>query len=897
MDWQTRVREALPVVTGDFSRDHEIQEELASHCAAREAELRQAGVTPAEAERRVLDELQSTARQRRALARTASPSSPGDAAGLTPVAVRWIRQSWQDVRYAARLLVRTPAATLAAVATLALTIGATTAIFSFVQAVLLRPLPYPDADRLVRVWEASPQGDLRNVVSSGNYLAWGERSASFESLAAYRPSFDIALTGSDGPPEKLSAAMISPAVLDVLQVGPAVGPGFQPGQMSTGQPREVLLSAAFWQSRFDGDADVVGRVLTLDGLQATVAGVLPDGFRFPDPDIDVWVSQRFASADRDSWRSHNYNVIGRLADEVDIEQAQAELTTVAGTLAVEHPADMTGWGVNIVPAHADTVRDVRPLLLVLMGVVGVVLLIACANLATLQIARASRRNLEMAVRSAIGAGRGRLVRQLLTESLMVALAGGALGAVVLAVSLKAIVLAAPSDIPFLENVTFDSTALGFTAAVSLVCALLVGLAPALLVSRTDVRALLQAARAKVGGSETRLRHALVAAQIGLALVLLVSAGLLVQSFWKLQAVDHGFDPDHVLTVSLDLPQARYGDNAAQVAFYNGLLGRLRTVPGVTAAAGTTSAPAAGAGMTFSFAIDGRPSTNPTGREDPMPLQGITPGYFETMRIPVLDGRAIDASDGPDSAGAVVINHALAMKYWPDGGAVGTRIRFRENQPWYEVVGVVGDTHDEGLDVPPPPTIYLSLAQRNASWAWMTWQTLVIRTANDPMSVLPSVRDTIWEFDSNLPLLDAATMDAAFRENDARRRFATTLLGAFALLALGLGAIGVFGVLSCAMAERRQEIGIRLALGAEPARVATAMIRAALTWALAGAAIGAVAALAVTRFLQTLLFDVEPTDPLTFAAMTILLLAVAVLAAWLPARRAVRLSPVTALREG
>jgi len=479
------------------------------------------------------------------------------------------------------------------------------------------------------------------------------------------------------------------------------------------------------------------------------------------------------------------------------------------------------------------------------------------------------------------------VRQLLTESLMVALAGGAIGAGVLSLSLKALVLAAPGDIPFLEAVTFDSTVLAFTAAVTLACALLVGLAPALLVSRADVRALLQAARAKVGGSETRLRHALVAAQTGLALVLLVSAGLLVQSFWKLQAVDHGFDPDHILTVSLDLPQARYGSNAAQVAFYNGLLDGLRAVPGVTAAAGTTSAPAAGAGMTFSFAIEGRPSTNPSGREDPMPLQGITPGYFETMRIPVLEGRAIETSDGPDTPWVVVINHALAMTHWPDGGAVGALLRFRENHPWYEVVGVVGDTHDEGLDVPAPPTMYLSLAQRNAAWAWMTWQTLVIRTAGDPMSVVPAVRDTIWKFDSNLPLLDVSTMDAAFAENDARRRFATTLLGAFALLALGLGAIGVFGVLSCAMAERRQEIGIRLALGAAPSHVATTMIRTALAWALAGIALGAAAALAVTRFLQTLLFDVEPTDPLTFAAMTVLLLTVAALAAWCASLRSPR----------
>ncbi len=810
--------------------------------------------------------------------------------------LRWLTQGTQDLRLAGRVLVRTPGATLAAVLTLALTIGATTAVFSGVRAVLLRPLPYPDPGRLVRVWEVRPRGSDHNVASSASFLAWTERARSFAALAAFQSGFDVALTG-DGPPEKLDAAAITPSTLTVLGVAPALGAGLPPGLMEAGQPPEVLLSAAFWQRRFGGDPEVVGRDVTLDGTAYRVAGVMPRGFSFPSDGVDVWFAERFAAADREEWRSHNYGVLGRLAPGVDLRRAQAEMTALARNLVAEHPTDLAGWGVNVVPAHADAVRGVRPLLLVLLGVVVVVLVIACANLATLQLARASRRGLEMAVRAAIGAGRGRLVRQLLAESLLVAALGGGLGGLLLASSLRAIVAAAPPDIPFLDAVRLDPALLGFAAAVTVVCAALVGLAPALETSRPRLGPLLSAGHTPADRGRTRLRQLLVAGQIGLAVVLLVAAMLLARSFWKLQAVDHGFDPDRLLTVAIDLPRVRYPDNAAQVRFYRALLERLRALPGVTAAAGTTQSPGRGAGMTYSFAIEGRTAPNPNGREDPVPLQGVTPGYFATLGVPVLAGRPILAADGPGSPGVVVVNRALAARHWPAGGAVGARIRFREDQPWYRIAGVVGDTHDEGLEVPAPPTIYLPLAQRQPSWAWMSWQTLVVRTAGDPAAMLPAVRAALWDLDPDLPLLQTTTMRAAFAENDARRRFATGLIGAFAALALGLGAVGVFGVLSCAMAERRREIGIRIALGAEPGRVAGSLVRGTMGYVLTGAAIGLAVAAAATRFLRSLLFAVEPTDPVTFAAVAVLLLAVAALAAWLPARRASRLDPLAVLRDG
>ncbi len=749
----------------------------------------------------------------------------------------------------------------------------------------------------MRVWEVPPRGDtVHNVVSAGNYLAWSEGARSFAAIGTYQSGFDAALTGN-GEPEKLSAAQITPSLLDVLRVAPAIGHALAPGNMSAGQPKEILISDGLWRGRFGADPAVVGKTLTLDGQSVAIAGVMPRGFAFPEPDVDVWFAHRFDVDERESFRSHNFQVVARLAPGATVATAEAEMTELARRLAREHPADMSGWGVNVVPAHADAVRDVRPLLLVLMGVVTVVLVIACANLATLQLARASRRGLEMAVRTAVGAGRGRLVRQLLTETFVVTLAGGVLGALLVAGSLRAIVAAAPGDIPFLEAVRLDPIVLGFAVALTFLCAALVGLAPALQMSRARLQPLLASARTAAGGAHGRMRHVLIAGQIGLALVLLVAAMLLVRSFWKLEQVNHGFDPDHLLAVSLDLPQARYPDNASQSRFYDGLVARLRALPGVTAAAGTTSFPGKGAQMTFSFAIEGRQAPNPNGREDPVPLQGVTPGYFATMGIPVIEGRAIAATDGVDTPGVLVINEALAKQHWPNGGAVGTRVRFRVNEPWYRIVGVVGDTHDEGLDVPAPPTIYLSLAQRASNWNWMTWQNLIVRTDGDPMAVLPSVRAAVWSFDRNLPLLDATTMNAAFAKNDAQRRFAMALVAGFAALALGLGAVGVFGVLSCAMAERRREIGVRLALGAEPRRVAAAMVKSTLSFAVAGAVAGLAAAFALTRFLGSLLFQIDPADPLTFTTVTALLLAVAALAAWLPARKAVRLNPVTALREG
>ena len=450
----------------------------------------------------------------------------------------------------------------------------------------------------------------------------------------------------------------------------------------------------------------------------------------------------------------------------------------------------------------------------------------------------------------------------------------------------------------MERVEVDWLVLLAAAASTVASAVAIGLAPALRVARTDVRTLLQGGRIHGDRHQQRLRQGLVVAQVALAVILVVSAALLARTFGRLNRVSPGYEAPGVLTVSIDLPRARYNDLNAQLRFYEHLFERLQAHPSIQAAAGTTAVPGEGASMTFSFAIEGRPSTNPSGRENPVPLQGITPAYFDTMRIPLLRGRTFGATDRPDSSPVVIVNERLARMHWPDGDAVGARINFRPGQmPWSEIVGIVGDTHDEGLSTPAPPTIYVPFAQRASTWAWMTWQTLVVRGRTpNPLLLVDDVRAILWSIDPNLPLLDTATVEDRLAEGEARRTLAAALLSGFAALALLLSTIGVYGVMACAVSEGRQEIGIRLALGAVPSAVARRIVFRGVALATIGVAFGVGGALAVTRYLQTLLFEVEATDPLAFGATVALLVGVATIAAWIPARRAMRVDPVDVLRE-
>jgi putative ABC transport system permease protein len=894
VDWITRVREALPSLTGDPEQDRTIHAELATHLAERYDDLRALGRTHTEAERVAVAELEAAAASRRSLVRAAARRRPLQPWRRT---MRVLVELRQDVRFGARLLMRSPGFTLVSILTLMLAIGATTAIVSVVRAVLLKPLPYPEPDRIVFVWEVSPRGETRNVVSPGNVHDWGERADVFESLGATTHLSDVAITDGDEP-IKIESVSMTPSMLKVLGMPVAMGRGFSEEDGVENAPPLALLTHGFWLRRFGGDPAAVGRSMELDERLVTIAGVLPPAFAFPSPEVDVITNLRFDAEDRDERRSHNFIVLARLKPGISPAAADAAMDVIAAGLAREHPQHMTGWSVNVVRAHADTVRDVRPLLLVLTGVVAVVLLTACANLANLQLVRASRRYQEMAVRAAIGAGRGRMFRQLLAESTLLALAGGVAGVGVAAASLRIIVASAPGDIPFMDRVTLDAWVLAVAAAVTIACALLVGLAPALRVARADLRPMLQTTRMRTDRSQQRLRYLLVVAQVALSLVLVVGAGLFVRSFWNLSQVDPGFDPQGVLTVALDLPRTRYQDQASQLALYEQLLKRLNAVPGVAAAGGTTGSPGRGAGMTFSYAIDGRPSSNPSGREDAVPLQGVTRGYFETMRIPVVRGRGFTDADRGDAPRVVLINQALARQYWPEGDAVGARINFRPGQmPWREIVGVVGDTRDEGPAADVAPTIYVPLAQREETWGWMSWQTLVVRAAaGNPLDLVPDVRSAVRAVDGNLPLLDVSTVERALAEGEGRRRMAAGLVGAFAIVALVLGTVGVYGVMSFTVAEQRQEIGIRLALGARPSSVAADVVRRGLFFAGSGVLVGLGAAAATTGVLESLLYEVPATDPVTFVSTALLLLIVATAAAWFPARRAMRVDPISALRD-
>jgi predicted permease len=882
MDWHGQVRQQLPVITGDPERDRDIQQELADHFADREAELLASGNAPAVVHTLVTRELVLAVRRRRRL-------------GRPPMHL--FSDTIQDVRYAARLLTRTPGFALAAIATLALAIGATTALFSVVRGVLLRPLPYPEPDRLVYVWEVSPQGETRNAVAPANYFDWRRRATSFEAIGALGRVSDRALTGS-GEPVKVEAVALTAGAFSAVHVTPLHGRALVESDTVANAAPVAILTHGFWMRRFGGEPSVVGQTLTLDDRAHTIVGVMPRGFGFPSPDVDLLVNFSFGADQQNERRSHNLVVIGRLKPGVSVEAADAELDAITSTLTIEHPQFLTGWSTNVRGVHADAVRDARPLLSVLFGVVVAVLLIACANLANLQLARAERRIREMAVRAAIGAGRARMVRQMLAESLVLAAIGGGGGLVLAAVSVRALIVASPADIPFIERVEIDWIVLLAAAASTVASAIAIGIAPALRVARTDVRSLLQGGRVHGERQQQRLRQGLVVAQVAVAVILVVSAALLARTFARLNSVSPGYEAPGVLTVSIDLPRTRYSDLSAQLRFYEHLFERLQAHPSIEAAAGTTAVPGEGASMTFSFAIEGRPSTNPSGREHPVPLQGITPAYFDTMRIPLLRGRTFGATDRPDSPPVVIINETLARRHWPNGDAVGARINFRPGQmPWSEIVGIVGDTRDEGLATPAPATIYVPFAQRASTWAWMTWQTLVVRGRTpNPLVLVDDVKSILWAIDPNLPLLDTATVEDRLAEREARRTLVAALLTAFAALALLLSTIGVYAVMACAVSEGRQEIGIRLALGAVPSAVARRIVLRGVALATVGVVVGVGAALGVTRYLQTLLFEVEATDPLAFGTTVALLLGVATVAAWIPARRAMRVDPVEVLRD-
>ncbi|HUQ84618.1 MAG TPA: ABC transporter permease [Gemmatimonadaceae bacterium] len=807
----------------------------------------------------------------------------------------------KDVRIALRGLRRAPGLTAAIVLTLALGIGASTAIFSIVRGVLLRPLPYASPDRLVRIWEVSPRGDDHNVVSVGNYADWRRRAKSFASFGAHMAPYGVSLVG-DAEPARVTTADVTVSVFQVLGVQAALGRVLVADD-ERDHARVTVLSHAFWSTRFGQDPSVIGRQLTIGDVPHTVVGVMPPSFEFPSAGVDFWRPVSANVLTSDERRSHNWLVIARLAPGATLAGARAEVSGIAGALAREYPEFMTGFGANVVGMQADIVATVRPLLLVLLAGAALLLAVACANIANLLLARGLGRRREMAVREALGAGRGRLIRQLMTESLVLAGVGGGAGIAVASVLTRGLLALAPIDIPRLSAVRVDAGVLAFAVAASVVSGVFFGLVPALRVlTRRSAAPSLQSMLRSTGdrGGSARqgvARSMLLVGELAVSLVLLTGAGLLLRSAYRLSVIDYGYRPDGLVAGSIDLPRTRYDSSAKHVMFYEQLMEHVRQLPHVTGVAATNEDLGSTSSMTFSFAVDGRPSRTASGREEPQSLRVVAGDYFKVMGIPIRRGRAFAATDRADSPPVVVVNESLARLYWPGANPVGSRISFvGAAGPWLEIVGVVGDTRSNAADQAPAPAVYMPFAQKR--WTWMSWLTLIVRTDGDAdvSSLSGEIRSSVWQLDSRLPIHGIATVGAMYRESVARRRFATALAGAFAAAALALGMIGMYGVLSYGVLQRRREFGIRIALGAQASQVTRAVVSEALTLAVVAVVIGSAAAFALTRLLSSLLFEVSPRDPVTFVGVAVVVGAVSAIAAWVPARRATRIDPASTIRE-
>ena len=813
----------------------------------------------------------------------------------------------RDLRYAMRNLRQRPGFTAIAVLTLALGIGATSAIFSVVNGVLLRPLPYQAAAELVLLrggWDGHPDAAL----SEAEYWDYKERQRTLTGMGAYAGG-SLTLTGS-GAPERLDAGFVTADLLPVLGVAPVMGRGFLPEEDLPGRPAVTLLSDGLWRRRFGADPGVVGRIVRLDDEPVTVVGIMPPGFQLPShftgTGAELWSLLQLDPASNRGERGWHYlDVVGRRRSGVAPEAANREAAALMAAMKAEYPSEyQASFSGTASAVEAEVVGEAKPAILVLLGAVALLLLIACANVASLLLARAEARQREIAVRSALGADRSRIVSQLLTESLLIALAGGALGLLLAEWGLRALVATAPASIPRLDAIAIDGLVLGFTLVVAIGTGVLFGLAPALHAVRPDLAAsLIDGARGGTAGAvRQRFRRGLVVGQIALALMLLTGSGLLVRSFLRLRAVDPGFDPQRVLTAQLEISPLRYERSDQVRAFYAELLRRIEQIPGVTSAGTARALPMTGQLEIgdWSFLLEGRFSSPPLPSEwIAADWQVTSPGYFETMRVPVLAGRGLEEADRTGGTPVMVINQTLAQKVWPAGNAVGQRVLLGggdTDSVYRTVVGVVGDVRHRGLNADPRPEMYLPHQQFPAGTGTATRSLyLVVRTSGDPLALTPALRAAVAGLDPDAPLSQVQTMEQALGSWAAERRLTMLIVTGFATVALLLGAVGIYGVMAHLVVQRTREIGIRIALGALPREILRLVLRQGAWLAGLGITAGVLGALAVTRLLAGLLFRTPPTDPVTFAGMALLLAAVATVASVVPALRATRVDPINALR--
>jgi putative ABC transport system permease protein len=798
-----------------------------------------------------------------------------------------------DIRYAFRNLLRRPGFTLIAVITLALGIGANTAIFSAINALLLKPLPFPELDRVVAIWDKLPsRGVLHNEVAAANYFDWQAQNQSFEQLALYR-WWSANLAAVD-PPERIQGFLVTANYLDAIGMKPIMGRNFSPEENQPGKDAVAIITHSLWQRRFGGDPNIVNKTITINSIVRTVVGVMPERFNFPKG-AEIYAPLQVTPELVKSRGNHSYYVIGRLKPGVSMATAQADIDNLTARLAQQFPETNTGWGATVFPIVKDTVRLYDTALWVMMGAVGFVLLIACANVANLMLARASGRQKEIALRSALGASRWRIVRQLLTESVIVALIGGALGILIGFWGIDALRAANPGDAarfaPGWYQLGINFPVLAFTIALSVFSGIVFGLAPALQVSKPNLNGSLKEGSRQTSGSTHRLRSSLVVFEVAVSLVLLVGAGLLARSFLSLLRTDPGFNPDGVLTLNLVLPGAKYKDQPARSAFYNDLVQRVKAYPGVESAAVVNYLPLGGSNSSDDYLVEGEPAPAP-GQEYDGRYRVSTPDYFRTMGIPLIRGRGFTDQDKAGAPPVVIVNETLARKHWPNEDAIGKRIRFYgppERALWREIVGVVEDVRHE-LNLPVTPEYYLPHAQD--PWGAMV---LVARTSVDPASLAPALRQQVWAIDKDQPVFDVRTMQEVRSMSVALYSFSSVMLAIFAGVALLLASIGIYGVMAFAVTQRTQEIGIRMALGARALDVLKLVVKHGMKLALLGIVIGLAGSWALTRFLEQMLVGVQPTDLLTFSVVSICLLVAAFVACYLPARRATKVDPLEALR--
>lgn len=870
--------------------DQELENELRDHLKQKTAEYVAKGMTQQEAHRRAqldLGGLEQTKEKCR------------DARHLS-----WIQDLLQDLRYGLRMLRKSPAFTAVAVSTLSLGIGANTAIFSIVDAVLLRPLPYNAPERLVVIGEVAP-GNRSISVAYPNYLDWKAQNKSFDNMAAYN-STGVILRAADAS-DRLDGWMVSASFLRTLGVTVALGRDFSDEDERTAAP-VLLLTDGLWKRRFGGDPAVINSPVTLDGKRYTVIGVLPPGFRgyftYGPPEILVPFAVQIA-ADKD-WLNRTSHAgtmaIARLKPGVSLVDASSEMKVLAARLAKQYPDTNSGNSVSVLPMLDEIAGDIRPALLVLLAAVGAVLLLACTNVASLQLARSMARSGEIAVRIALGARRSRVMRQLLTESFLLSMLGGTLGVVLAMWCVSAVVKAKPSDLPRLDVIAINQRVLVFTAGLSLLTGVLFGLLPAWRISSGGAHQALQAA-GRSGGlthSGRRVGNSLVVTEIALSLLLLISAGLLIRSFARLRAVDAGFTPQGVLTFRIFPPEERYPDSEHRLRFYEAAIQKLRTLPGVEAIGAITPLPFSGSGWQNDYRIEGQPL--PQNNEYPSTeAHYVTPDYFRVMQVPLLRGRLFSEKDRKGALPVVVINETAAQRMWPNQDPLSKRIRAgspvdlvspdQEKTPWWTVVGIVRDVHQYSLDRVTKVDVYFPLYQRP-----VYVQTFVVRASAPSLALADSIRGAIAQLDPTAPVFRVAAMGQYISASLDSRRLVLALMGGFAGLALLLATVGIYGVISYGISRRTREIGMRMALGARRRDILSMILSQTMALVAAGVTLGLLAAVFATAFLRAQLFGVTPRDPATFLGVAVLLVLLALLAIYFPARRAMRLDPMSALRH-